>query len=68
MTAVLLLAWLTVQSAGADPMSHIQAGLEARKAHRVDIEIAEFRKATELDPKLADGFVNLGAAFMEKHE
>jgi hypothetical protein len=34
MTAVLLLAWLTVQSAGADPMSHIQAGLEARKAPR----------------------------------
>src|SRR5215472_6332501 len=68
MIAVFLLAWLAGQVPGADAMSHIQAGLEARKAHQVDVEIAEFRKATEVDPKLTDGFVNLGAALMEKHE
>jgi tetratricopeptide (TPR) repeat protein len=34
----------------------------------VDVEIAEFRKATELDPQLADAFYNLGAAYMEKRD
>src|SRR5882724_5912874 len=47
-------------------MQHIQAGLAARKQHQVETEIVEFRKATELDPALADAFVNLGAAYMEK--
>jgi tetratricopeptide (TPR) repeat protein len=49
-------------------MQHLQAGLEARKQHRVEAEIAEFRKATESDPNLADAFVNLGSAYMEKHD
>jgi tetratricopeptide (TPR) repeat protein len=56
------------QSGSFDAMQHVQAGLEARKQHQVDTEIAEFRKATELDPALADAFVNLGAAYMEKHD
>jgi tetratricopeptide (TPR) repeat protein len=46
----------------------MQAGLEARKQHQVDTEIAEFRKATELDPASADAFFNLGAAYMEKQD
>ena len=32
------------------------------------MEITEFRKATELDPRLADAFFNLGAAYMEKRD
>ena len=47
---------------------HMQAGLDARKQHQVDAEITEFRKATELDPELADAFFNLGAAYMEKRD
>jgi len=63
-----LFAWLAGQSAAPDALRHLQAGLDARKQHQIDAEITEFRKATELDPSLADAFVNLGAAYMEKHD
>jgi tetratricopeptide (TPR) repeat protein len=63
-----LLALLTSQAPAQDAMQHMRAGLEARKQHQVDVEITEFRKATEIDPNLADAFVNLGNAFMEKHD
>jgi len=61
-------AWLAAAQGAPDAMQHLQAGLEARKQHQVDAEIAEFRKAGEIDPNLADAFVNLGAAYMEKHD
>jgi tetratricopeptide (TPR) repeat protein len=63
-----LFAWLAGQAATSDAMKHVQAGLEARQQHNVEQEIAEFRKATELDPSLAEAYVNLGAAYMEKHD
>jgi tetratricopeptide (TPR) repeat protein len=68
MIHLMLLTWLAAQAAASDAASHIQAGLEARKQHRVDVEIAEFQKASEIDPGMADAFVNLGAAFIEKHD
>ena len=66
MIALLLFGWLAGQAGASNAAQHLQAGLNARNQHQVDVEIAEFRKATELDPRLADGFFNLGAAFMEK--
>jgi len=69
MIHLLLFALLAGQAATTDAAAdHIRTGLEARKQHQVDVEIAEFRKATQLDPGLADAFVNLGAAYMEKHD
>ena len=68
MIQVLLFAWLAGQTGSPEAVQHLQAGLEARKQHQIDQEIVEFRKATELDPSLADGFLNLGAAYMEKHD
>src|SRR6266403_1053233 len=63
-----LVLTLASQAAAADAMQHLQAGLEARKQHQVDVEITEFREAARLDPALADAFLNLGAAYMEKHD
>jgi len=63
-----LVLTLASQAAAADAMRHLQAGLEARKQHQVDVEISEFREAARLDPALADAFLNLGAAYMEKHD
>jgi tetratricopeptide (TPR) repeat protein len=68
MIHLFLFAWLTGQAGTSEAMQHLQAGLEARKQHQVDVEITEFRKATESDPTLADAFVNLGSAYMEKHD
>jgi tetratricopeptide (TPR) repeat protein len=63
-----LFAWLAGQAGTSDAMQHLQAGLEARKQHQIETEITEFRKATESDPSLADAFVDLGSAYMEKHD
>ena len=68
MIRLFLFAWLAAQTGTPDAVQHLQAGLEARKQHDIDVEIAEFRKATEIDPSLADAFVNLGTAYMEKHD
>jgi len=68
MIHLFLFAWFTGQTGTSDAMQHLQAGLEARKQHRVEVEITEFRKATESDPALADAFLNLGSAYMEKHD
>jgi len=64
----LLLIALASQGATPDAMQHLQAGLEARKQHQVDVEITEFREAARIDPGSADAFLNLGAAYMEKHD
>ena len=63
-----LVLTLASQATATDAMQHVQAGLEARKQHQVDVEITEFREAARLDPALADAFLNLGAAYMEKHD
>jgi len=68
MIRLFLFAWLAGQTGTPDAVQHLQAGLEARKQHQIGVEIAEFRKATEIDPSLTDAFVNLGTAYMEKHD
>ena len=64
----LLLASFPAQAVASTAAQHMQAGLNARSQHQPDVEIAEFRKATELDPQLADAFFNLGTAYMEKRD
>jgi len=68
MIHLFLFVWLAGQAGTSDALEHVQAGLEARMQHQIEVEITEFRKATESDPNLADAFVNLGAAYMEKHD
>ncbi len=57
-----LIAW---QIASPQAAEHMQAGMAADKERKFDVAIAEFKKATELDPAFADGFVSLGQAYME---
>jgi tetratricopeptide (TPR) repeat protein len=68
MISLFLLAWLAGQTAASSAAKHMQAGLDARNQHQVDVEIAEFRKATDIDPSLTDAFFNLGTAYMEKRD
>ena len=46
----------------------MQAGVEAHKQGHFDIAIAEFRKATESDPNLAEAFLDLGEELMQTHD
>jgi tetratricopeptide (TPR) repeat protein len=64
----LLLVWLAWQSVSPEALQHLQAGTEADKQRHFDVAIAEFKKVTELAPKLPDGFVNLGQAYMENQD
>ena len=68
MIHLLLLLALAWQTATPEALQHMQAGLEADKQRNLEVAIAEFRKVTELEPSLAAGFVNLGQAYMEKHD
>jgi hypothetical protein len=59
MIQLFLLAWLAGQAATSDAMRHVQAGLEARQQHNVEQEIAEFRKATGIDPSRSTRWAKL---------
>jgi tetratricopeptide (TPR) repeat protein len=60
--------WLAWQTVSPEAMQHLQAGADAEKQRHFDVAIAEFKKATELAPTLAEGFVNLGQAHMEHQD
>jgi tetratricopeptide (TPR) repeat protein len=68
MIHIVLLLALAWQTATPEALQHMQAGLEADKQRNLEVAIAEFRKVTELEPSLPAGFVNLGQAYMEKHD
>jgi len=63
-----LLLLLALQTVSPEAMQHMQAGVEAEKNGHFDVAIAEFRKLTELEPNIADGFVSLGQAYLENHD
>lgn len=56
------------QAASSPAAPHIHAGIVADREHRLDDAIAEFKKATEADPKSAPAFLDLGQAYLEKHD
>jgi tetratricopeptide (TPR) repeat protein len=62
------LLWLAWQTVSPEALQHLKAGIAADKEHHYDVAIAEFKKLTELEPTLAAGFINLGAAYMEKKD
>src|SRR5713101_8651661 len=68
MICALLMLWMASQAVSAEAVQHMQAGIEADKQEHFEVAIAEFRKATELAPNLAEAFVGLGRAYMENHE
>ena len=65
MIRALLLLYFAWQAASSPAAEHMQAGIAADKQRQFDVAIVEFKKATELDPTFADGFISLGQAYME---
>jgi tetratricopeptide (TPR) repeat protein len=64
----LLTILLALQSSASPAVQHLHAGMEADKSGQLDAAVAEFQKATELDPKLAAAFVDLGGVLIEKRD
>ncbi len=67
MHALLILS-LALQSVSPETAQHMQAGVEAHKQGHFDVAIAEFRRATETDPNLAEAFLNLGEEYVHTHD
>jgi tetratricopeptide (TPR) repeat protein len=67
-TRAFLLLFLAWQSPSPAVLQHLQAGADAEKQGHYGVAITEFRKATELEPKNADGFLRLGQAYLENHD
>ncbi|MGA8440297.1 MAG: tetratricopeptide repeat protein [Candidatus Sulfotelmatobacter sp.] len=65
MIRALLFLWFAWQIASPQATEHMQAGIAADKQKKFDVAITEYKKATELDPAFADGFISLGQAYME---
>jgi len=59
---------VALQSVSPEGAQHMQAGVEAHKLGHFDLAIAEFRKATETDPNLAEAFLDLGEEFMQTRD
>jgi tetratricopeptide (TPR) repeat protein len=68
MISVVLLGWITLQTATSPALEHLRAGVDAEKSGQPDAAIAEFQKAGDLDPKLTVAFVDLGAVLIEKRD
>jgi tetratricopeptide (TPR) repeat protein len=70
MSGVLLSLLLALQAAASPSpaLQHLHAGVEAEKSGQLDAAVTEFQKATELDPKLAIAFVDLGDIYIAKHD
>ncbi len=68
MIHAVLFFWLALQSVSPEGAQHMQAGVEAHKQGQLDVAIAEFRKATETDPNLAEAFLDLGEVYLETRD
>jgi tetratricopeptide (TPR) repeat protein len=68
MIDVFLLALLALQASGSPAIEQVHAGVAAEKSGQLDAALAEFQKATELDPKLAVAFTDLGGVYIEKRD
>jgi tetratricopeptide (TPR) repeat protein len=63
-----ILLSLAPQAVPPSPEQHVHTGVEADKQGHIDEAIAEFKQATLGDPKLAVAFLDLGQAYLEKHD
>ena len=68
MIRALLFLFLAWQASTPEAMQHLQAGADAEKNGNFSRAIAEFRKATELEPQSAEAFLRLGQAYLENHD
>jgi tetratricopeptide (TPR) repeat protein len=66
MIGAFLSALLALQASGA--VEHVHVGVAAEKSGQLDTALAEFKKATELDPQLAVAFADLGGVYIEKRD
>lgn len=68
MKLAILSLWLALQGISPEGARHMQAGVDAQKQGHLDVAVAEFRKATEIDPNFAEAFLNLGEIYAQMRD
>src|ERR1700751_356290 len=68
MNGTFLSVLLALQASVSPAPQHLHVGVEAEKSGQLDAAVAEFQRATELDPKLAIAFADLGGAYIETRD
>lgn len=68
MIRALLFLFLAWQTSAPEAAQRMQAGADAEKSGHFSQAIAEFRRATELEPQAAEPFLRLGQAYLENHD
>ena len=68
MISAVLLLLLFGQEVSSEAAQHLQAGIAAERERKPTVAIEEFRKVTQLEPNLAEGFLQLGQAYMQNHD
>ena len=59
---------LAAQTITPEAIEHARAGVDAQNKGDIETAIREFRLVTEVQPTLAAGYVNLGAAYLYKRD
>jgi tetratricopeptide (TPR) repeat protein len=67
MLKTVVLLWLASQAISPEAIQHINAARQAESQHHFELAVTEYRKVTDLEPSFAEGFVDLGQAFIEQH-
>jgi tetratricopeptide (TPR) repeat protein len=57
---------LTGQTISPEAMTHWSAARDAESKKQFDVAVTEYRKVTELEPRVPLGFVGLGQSYMER--
>jgi tetratricopeptide (TPR) repeat protein len=57
---------LTGQTISPEAMTHWNAARDAESKKQFDVAVTEYRKVTELEPRVPLGFVGLGQSYMER--
>lgn len=60
--------WLALQAVSSAASQHMQAGVEAHKQGHFDVAIKEFTRASQMDPNLAEAFLDLGEEYVQTHD
>ncbi len=66
MIRAILTLWMAWQAISPEALKHFEAATEAERLKQFDAAVAEYHKVTELEPAFAQGFVNLGQAYVEQ--
>jgi tetratricopeptide (TPR) repeat protein len=66
--SVLFVLCFALQAASSPAAQHMEAGVEAHRQGHFDVAIREFTKASQLDPNLAEAFLDLGEEYVHTHD